>query len=93
MGYFKLNGESSGSQKGIDMSSWKLYIPDFNFSSIAQSRAFRAGSVKGGCSGLKKYMSDFPSSSTVSSRTLKRVIPLALKNFAALLVPARTKKD
>lgn len=57
------------------------------FSSTAQSNALWAGSVKGGCSGLKKYRSDFPSKFTVSSRTLKSVIPFALRNFAASLVP------
>lgn len=54
---------------------------------MAQSMAFRAGSVRGGCSGLKKYMSDFPSRFIVSSRTLKSVTPLPLKNLAAVLVP------
>jgi hypothetical protein len=34
-------------------------------------------------------MSDFPSNFTVSSRILKSVIPLALKNFAAILVPVK----
>lgn len=67
-----------------------LEAPDFNFSSTAQSRAFWAGSVKGGCSGLKKYMSDLPNKFTISSRTLKSVIPFSLKNFAAKLVPARS---
>ena len=64
-------------------------LPDFNFSATAQSSALWAGSVNGGCSGLKLYMSDLPSKLTVSSRTLKSVIPLALKNFAAILVPVK----
>lgn len=34
-------------------------------------------------------MSDFPSSLTVSSLTLKSVTPLALKNLAAILVPEK----
>lgn len=34
-------------------------------------------------------MSAFPSSFTVSSLTLKSVIPLALKNLAAVLVPEK----
>ena len=66
--------------------------PDFSFSSIARSRAPWACSVIGGCSGLKKYISDFPSDSTVSSLTLKKAIPLALKNFAAGLVPTTKHK-
>ena len=33
-------------------------------------------------------MSDFPINFTISSRTLKSVMPLSLKNFAAKLVPA-----
>lgn len=66
-------------------------LPDFSFSLIAQSMALRAGSVNGGCSGLKIYMSDFPSNLTVSSRTLKSVTPLSLNNFAAKLVPGRKK--
>lgn len=69
-----------------------LRLPDFSFSSTAQSRALWAGSVNGGCSGLKKYKSDFPSKFTVSSRTLKSVIPFALKNLAPRLVPARKRK-
>lgn len=34
-----------------------------------------------------------PSRFKVSSRTLKSVIPLALKNLAALLVPERKNKN
>lgn len=67
----------------------KNISPDFSFSATAQSSALWAGSVNGGCSELKKYMSDFPSSFTVSSLTLKSVIPLALKNLAAVLVPEK----
>lgn len=63
-------------------------LPDFNFSLKAQSRALWACSVNGGRSGLKKNRSDFPSKFKVSSRTLKSVIPLALKNLAVVLVPA-----
>lgn len=66
-----------------------MISPDFSFSATAQSSALLAGSVNGGCSGLKKYMSDFPSSFSVSSLTLKSVIPLALKNLAAILVPEK----
>lgn len=76
----------------IPRSKWEVVTspvsPDFSFSFIAQSMALRAGSVNGGCSGLNIYMSDFPSSFTVSSRTLKSVTPVSLSNFAAKLVPS-----
>lgn len=74
-----------------ELNNWGM-LPDFIFSSMAQSSALWAGSVKGGCSGLKTYMSDFPSNLTVSSRTWKSVIPFACRNFAASLVPLPEQK-
>lgn len=62
-------------------------LPDLDFSLMAQSRALCACSVNGGCSGLKVNKLDLPSKLTVSSCTLNSVIPLALKNLAAKLVP------
>ena len=70
-----------------------MISPDSTFFATAQSSTLWAGSVNGGCSGLKKYMSDFPSSLTVSSLTLKSVIPLALKNLAAILVPEKNERN
>lgn len=63
------------------------HLPDFNFCSIAQSRALWASSVRGGCSGLKKYISAFPSNFTISSRTFISVMPFVRKNFEAWFVP------
>lgn len=54
---------------------------------MAQLRAFWAEVVRGGCSGLKKYMSALPSSLIISSFAPNKVTPFFRKNLAASLVP------
>lgn len=54
---------------------------------MAQLRAFWAEVVRGGCSGLKKYMSALPSSLMISSFAPNKVTPFFRKNLAASLVP------